>query len=104
MSRPRSSSQLNTRTLHPFWNNCTKEIFEEVVVTRKDRLCRFAYKLVEWILGKNSTKIMVLSSDNIDDTKSKIKNLKDTDVSNPRRKRKTKKVNGNHEMNIQQGS
>ena len=44
---------------------------KEVVVTRKDRLCRFAFELVEWIFVKHDTKIVVLSSDvNIDDTES----------------------------------
>ena len=44
---------------------------EEVVVTRKDRLCRFAFELVEWIFVKHDTKIVVLGSDvNIDDTES----------------------------------
>ncbi|CAG8436474.1 8566_t:CDS:2 [Scutellospora calospora] len=36
---------------------------EEVVVTRKDRLCRFAYELVEWIFSKHDVKLVVLGSD-----------------------------------------
>ena len=36
---------------------------EEVVVTRKDRLCRFGSELLEWIFAKNGTKIVVLGSD-----------------------------------------
>lgn len=36
---------------------------EEVVVTRKDRLCRFGSELVEWIFEKNGTRLMVLGSD-----------------------------------------
>lgn len=44
---------------------------EEVVVTCKDRLCRFAFELVEWIFVKHDTKIVVLGSDiNVDDTES----------------------------------
>src|SRR6185312_2996935 len=35
---------------------------EEVVVTHKDRLCRFAFELVEWIFSKHDTKIVVLGS------------------------------------------
>jgi len=35
----------------------------EVVVTRKDRLCRFGIELVEWIFEKNGTQLMVLGSD-----------------------------------------
>ncbi|CAG8723819.1 1168_t:CDS:2, partial [Dentiscutata heterogama] len=48
-----------------------RSFHDEVVVARKDRLCRFAYELVEWIFGKNDTKILVLGSDvNVDDTES----------------------------------
>jgi putative resolvase len=36
---------------------------EEVVVTRKDRLCRFGSELVEWIFAKSGTQLMVLGSD-----------------------------------------
>ena len=44
---------------------------EEVVVTRKDWLCCFAFELVEWIFVKHNTKIVVPSSDiNVDDTES----------------------------------
>ena len=106
---------------------------EEVVVTHKDRLCRFAFELVEWIFSKHDTKIVVLGSDiNVDDTesgeltedllsivtiftarhnglrsaenrkrRSEIENTKDTDLSNARRKRKAKKVDGNREVDIQ---
>jgi predicted site-specific integrase-resolvase len=35
----------------------------EVVVTRKDRLCCFGIKLMEWIFEKNRTQLVVLSSD-----------------------------------------
>lgn len=35
---------------------------EQVVVTYKDRLCRFGYELVEWILKKASVKLLVLGS------------------------------------------
>ena len=33
---------------------------EEVVVSHKDRLCRFAFELVEFILCQNNTKLLVL--------------------------------------------
>ena len=36
---------------------------EEVVVTRKDRLCRFGSELVEWIFAKSGTQLVVLGSD-----------------------------------------
>jgi predicted site-specific integrase-resolvase len=33
---------------------------EEVVVSHRDRLCRFAFELLEWIFDKNNTKLLVL--------------------------------------------
>lgn len=36
---------------------------EKVIVAHKDRLCRFAAELVEWIFEKTSTKLVVLSSE-----------------------------------------
>jgi predicted site-specific integrase-resolvase len=33
---------------------------EEVVVSHRDRVCRFAFELIEWILIKNNTKLVVL--------------------------------------------
>lgn len=33
---------------------------EEVVVSHRDRLCRFAFDLIEWILAKNDTRLVVL--------------------------------------------
>ena len=35
---------------------------QQVVVTYKDRLCRFGYELVEWIFKKANVKILVLST------------------------------------------
>jgi predicted site-specific integrase-resolvase len=34
---------------------------EEIVVTNKDRLCRFGYELLEWLFKKFNCKIMVLN-------------------------------------------
>lgn len=34
---------------------------EEVVVAYRDRLCRFAFELIEWILSTNGTKLVVLN-------------------------------------------
>jgi putative resolvase len=34
----------------------------EVVVTHRDRLCRFAFELIEFILSKNGVKLIVLES------------------------------------------
>jgi predicted site-specific integrase-resolvase len=36
---------------------------EEVMVTRKDRLCRFGFELVEWVFEKNGTQLVVLGTD-----------------------------------------
>jgi len=33
---------------------------KEVVVSHRDRLCRFAFELIEWIFAKNNTKLVVL--------------------------------------------
>jgi putative resolvase len=33
---------------------------EEVMVSHRDRLCRFGFELIEWILIKNDTKLVVL--------------------------------------------
>ena len=35
---------------------------EEVVVAHRDRLCRFAFELIKWILEKNGVKLMVLDN------------------------------------------
>ena len=36
----------------------------EVVVAHRDRLCRFAFELIEFILSKNGVKLIVLNSNN----------------------------------------
>lgn len=33
---------------------------EEVVVSHRDRLCRFAFELIEWIFEQNATRVVVL--------------------------------------------
>lgn len=33
---------------------------KEVVVSHRDRLCRFGFELLEWIFSKNNTKLLVL--------------------------------------------
>lgn len=38
---------------------------QEVVVAHKDRLCRFGFELIEWILNKCDSKIIVLEDSNI---------------------------------------
>ena len=39
-----------------------KKLIKEVVVAYRDRLCRFAFELIEWILQQNKVKLMVLHS------------------------------------------
>lgn len=36
---------------------------EEIVITSKDRLCRFGFELVEWICSQHHTKLVVLDQD-----------------------------------------
>jgi len=40
-------------------SNCV----EEIIITSKDRLCRFGYELIEWLCNENDTKIVVLDKD-----------------------------------------
>lgn len=47
---------------------------EEVVVSHRDRLCRFAFELIEWIFQTNGTKLVVLNEET---GKSKDKELAD---------------------------
>ena len=52
------------KDLKPFWNQQSKEIIEEVVVTHKDRLCRFGFDLIEGIIKEHSNgKIVVLNQE-----------------------------------------
>lgn len=36
---------------------------EEIVVSHKDRLCRFAFELIEWVCGKHKTALVVKDHD-----------------------------------------
>jgi len=36
---------------------------EEIIITSKDRLCRFGYDLIEWLCIENDTKLVVLDKD-----------------------------------------
>ena len=36
---------------------------QSITVTHKDRLCRFAFELVEWILSRNQTRLIVLDKE-----------------------------------------
>ncbi|RHZ77339.1 hypothetical protein Glove_180g67 [Diversispora epigaea] len=46
---------------------------KEVVVTRKDRLCRFAYELIEWIFNKHDVRIVVLGTNIESDTEGSLR-------------------------------
>jgi predicted site-specific integrase-resolvase len=37
---------------------------EELVISSRDRLCRFGFELIEWIFNKNNTKLVVLNASN----------------------------------------
>lgn len=47
---------------------------KEVVVAHSDRLCRFAFELIEWILKRNNVELIILDKD---DCKSKDTELSD---------------------------
>jgi predicted site-specific integrase-resolvase len=51
---------LKEKVLTPFWTSHSKEI-GEVVVTHKDRLCRFGFELVLRIIESTNGKILVLN-------------------------------------------
>ena len=40
-----------------------KQQLEEVIISSKDRLCRFGFELIEWQLLQNNTKIVVLDKE-----------------------------------------
>jgi putative resolvase len=41
---------------------CMQRRVQAVVVAYRDRLCRFGFELIEWLLGKYDTRILVLHS------------------------------------------
>lgn len=38
---------------------------EEIVVSSRDRLCRFAFELLQWIFDRNGTKVTVLQQGDV---------------------------------------
>lgn len=44
-------------------DDADRGLVEEVVVASRDRLCRFAYELVEHVLGRRGVRIVVLDSE-----------------------------------------
>ena len=45
----------------------SRGLVKEVVVAHRDRLCRFAFDLIEFIFDRNSTRVVVVSNDNSTD-------------------------------------
>jgi predicted site-specific integrase-resolvase len=43
-------------------DNAHNELVQEVVVTHRDRLCRFGFELIEWLFEKYKVKLVVLSA------------------------------------------
>lgn len=95
---------------------------EEIVVAHRDRLCRFAFELIEFILSNAGTKLIVLDAEAgksseqelADDILSIIhvyscrsmgrrryKSKKDTPVSNERTETEIKAMDGNDEICLQ---
>lgn len=95
---------------------------EEVVVAHRDRLCRFAFELLEFILSKAGSKLIVLDAEAgrsseqelTDDIlsiihvyscrsmgKRRYKSKKDTTVSNEGTESETEAVDGNDEVCLQ---
>lgn len=94
----------------------------EIVVAHRDRLCRFAFELLEWIFNKNGVKLVVLNGNNeqsedqelADDVLSIIhiyscrkngkrrykKNKEDTSVSNSGTKKDAQGMDGNKKICI----
>ena len=50
---------------------------QSITVTHKDRLCRFACELIEWILSRNQTRLIVLDEEPaiVEDTKELAEDL-----------------------------
>lgn len=47
--------------LRTILESASKHLITEVVVAYRDRLCRFAFELIEWILQTNGVKLVVLN-------------------------------------------
>ena len=94
----------------------------EVVVAHRDRLCRFAFELLEWILIRNGVKLMVLNEEKGHSTDQELaddilsivhvysckkmggrryKNKKNTTLSNAETEDSDEEMDGNEEICIQ---
>ena len=93
----------------------------EIVVAHRDRLCRFAFELLEWIFSSNGVELVVLDNDKdkssesdlADDIlsiihvyscramdKRRYTNKKNKDISEPKSETSNKTVDGNKEIYI----
>lgn len=53
---------------------CSGEV-ERLVIAHKDRLCRFGFSLVEWLLSKNSCEIVVLNQEHLSPEEEMVQDL-----------------------------
>jgi len=51
----------NRKGLRSILDLANKKLIKQVVVAYRDRLCRFAFELIEWILNQNGVKLVVLN-------------------------------------------
>ena len=51
---------------------CMQRRVQAVVVTYRDRICRFGFDLIEWLLDKYDTKVMVLHSPPVNTTELEV--------------------------------
>ena len=56
-------SILKEKVSTPFWTPLVKGDISEIVVTHRDRLCRFGFELIERIVSKFNGKIVVLDKE-----------------------------------------
>lgn len=94
----------------------------EVVVAHRDRLCRFAFELIEWILKANSVKLVVLDQEDEKNTEKELaddilsivhvyscrsmgrrryKNKENKDIPKQSTKKGVKRVDGNKQICVQ---
>jgi putative resolvase len=55
-----SGVSFNRKGLHSILERSMRSCVDEIVVAHKDRLCRFGFELIEWIVTKNGGRITVL--------------------------------------------
>ena len=60
-SKQKAAGDLNRQGLHKLLQLVFKGHVKEVVVAHRNKLCRFAFKLLKWICKHHSTKITVES-------------------------------------------